>query len=72
VADEAWLQVDTVELMLQINAKNRGRLVVPSAASTDDIRAAALSTDAVQDALGTGTIRQVIVVPDRLVNVVVS
>jgi leucyl-tRNA synthetase len=72
VADEAWLQVDTVELMLQINAKNRGRLVVPSAASTDDIRAAALSTDAVQDALGTGTIRRVIVVPDRLVNVVVG
>ncbi|MGH3671854.1 MAG: leucine--tRNA ligase, partial [Pseudonocardiaceae bacterium] len=46
VADEAWLQVDTVELMLQINAKNRGRLLVPSAASEAEIRTAALDTDA--------------------------
>ncbi|PZS29089.1 MAG: leucine--tRNA ligase [Pseudonocardiales bacterium] len=72
VADEAWLHLDTVELALQINAKNRGKLVVASDAPEDAIKQAALDSDVVRAAQNGSTIRKVIVVPGRLVNVVVK
>ena len=72
VADEAWLHLDTVELALQINAKNRGKLVVASDAPEAAIKQAALDSDVVRAAQNGSTIRKVIVVPGRLVNVVVS
>ncbi|HEY6422237.1 MAG TPA: leucine--tRNA ligase [Pseudonocardiaceae bacterium] len=72
VADEAWLHLDTVELALQINAKNRGKLVVASDAPDDAVKQAALDSDVVRAAQDGSTIRKVIVVPGRLVNVVVK
>jgi leucyl-tRNA synthetase len=72
VADEVWLHLDTVELALQINAKNRGKLVVASDAPEDAIKQAALDSDVVRAAQNGSTIRKVIVVPGRLVNVVVK
>ncbi len=72
VADEAWLHLETVELALQINAKNRGKLVVASDAPEDAIKQAALDSDIVRAAQNGSTIRKVIVVPGRLVNVVVK
>ncbi|MDT7596485.1 MAG: leucyl-tRNA synthetase [Pseudonocardiales bacterium] len=72
VADEAWLHLDTVELALQINAKNRGKLVVAADAPEDAIKQAALDSDIVRAAQNGSTIRKVIVVPGRLVNVVVK
>ncbi|MDT7714414.1 MAG: leucyl-tRNA synthetase [Pseudonocardiales bacterium] len=72
IADETWLHLDTVELALQINAKNRGKLVVASDAPEDAIKQAALNSDIVRAAQNGSTIRKVIVVPGRLVNVVVK
>ncbi len=70
LADDAWLHRDMVELALQINSKNRGKLMVASDAPDDAIKQAALEADVVRAAQG--TIRKVIVVPGRLVNVVVA
>ena len=71
VVDPAALVQDEVELMLQINGKLRGSVVVPSGASKEAIEAAALACDTfVQFAAGVPA-KKVIVVPGRLVNVVI-
>ncbi|MGH3873687.1 MAG: leucine--tRNA ligase [Pseudonocardiaceae bacterium] len=72
VVDETWLQLDTIELALQINSKNRGKLVVASNTPEDAVKQAALDSDIVRAAQAGGTIRKIIVVPGRLVNVVVT
>ena len=48
----------------------RSRIVAPTGASDDELRALALADDKVLAALAGGTARKVIVVPGRLVNVV--
>ena len=67
--DDALLQ-DEIELMLQINGKLRGAVVVPSAASKDEIEAIVLANEMVQKQAGGSAIKRVVVVPGRLVNVV--
>ena len=77
VLDAAWPQVDEsalvqdeIELMLQINGKLRGSVLVSATASKEDIEQAALATDAfIKQAEGAAP-KKVIVVPGRLVNVV--
>ena len=70
-ADEAALQKDEVELMLQVGGKLRGSFTVPAGASKEAIEAAALASDAFVKFAGAGTQpKKVIIVPGRLVNVV--
>ena len=70
-ADEAALQKDEVELMLQVGGKLRGSFTVPAGASKEAIEAAALASEAFVKFAGAGTQpKKVIVVPGRLVNVV--
>ncbi|MDR1709793.1 MAG: leucine--tRNA ligase [Candidatus Accumulibacter sp.] len=69
--DEAALQQDEIELMLQVNGKLRGRLRVPAAADKAAIEAAALACEAAQKHLAAGAPKKVIVVPGRLVNLVI-
>ncbi|MFN7120925.1 MAG: leucine--tRNA ligase [Hydrogenophaga sp.] len=69
--DEAALQRDEIELMLQINGKLRGSLLVPANADKAAIEAAALASEAfVKQAAGAAP-KKVVVVPGRLVNVVI-
>ncbi|MGH3852245.1 MAG: leucine--tRNA ligase [Pseudonocardiaceae bacterium] len=69
-AQERYLAEDTVEYPIQINGKVRSRVVVPTSAGPDEVRAAALA-QVRSAALINGTEpRKVIVVPGRLVNVV--
>ncbi len=70
VADPALLVADTVEYPVQINGKVRGRMVVASDASNDEVQAAAMADDKVQAALAGATPKKVIVVPGRMVNIV--
>ncbi len=71
VVDPAALVQDEVELMLQINGKLRGSVVVPAGASKEAIEAAALASHTfVQFAAGAPA-KKVVVVPGRLVNIVV-
>jgi leucyl-tRNA synthetase len=69
--DESALLRDEVELMLQINGKLRGSVLVPASADKAAIEAAALASEAfIKQAHGAAP-KKVIVVPGRLINVVV-
>jgi leucyl-tRNA synthetase len=70
-ADEAALVQDEIELMLQINGKLRGSVVVPASADKAAIEAAALASEAFIKQANGAAPKKVIVVPGRLVNVVV-
>ncbi len=69
--DPAALVRDTVELIVQVNGKLRGRLAVPSTAGGEEIERLALAEPAVLRALGEAAVRKVILVPGRLINLVV-
>jgi len=69
--DESALELDTIELVVQVNGKLRGRIAVPADAGKDDIEAVALGDANVQRFVEGKDIRKVIVVPGRLVNIVV-
>ncbi len=68
--DEAALQQDEIELMLQVNGKLRGSLVVAAGASKEAIEQAALVCEAFTSFAKGAAAKKVIVVPGRLVNVV--
>jgi leucyl-tRNA synthetase len=68
--DEAMLKRDTVELVLQVNGKVRDRVQVPAGLSEDELVIHARASEKVQAHLK-GAERRVIVVPDKLVNIVV-
>ncbi len=70
--DPALLVEDTLELPVQVNGKLRGRITVPATATEEELKAAALACDKVKPFLEGKTIRKIIVVPKRLVNIVVS
>jgi len=69
--DEAALQQDEIELMLQVNGKLRGSLTVPAGADKADIEAAALASEAFVRAANGAAPKKVILVPGRLINIVV-
>ncbi len=69
--EEAALAQDAVELMLQVNGKLRGAVIVPASADRVEIEAAALASPDFER-FGEGrAVKRVIIVPGRLVNVVV-
>jgi leucyl-tRNA synthetase len=70
--NEEALKRDEIELVVQVNGKVRDKIKVASSASNDDIEAAAMASSNVQKWLEGKTIRKVIVVPGRLVNIAVS
>jgi leucyl-tRNA synthetase len=71
VADDSQLERDTIELVLQVNGKVRDRLEVPAGLSEDELREHALASERVRSYLNGNEPRKVIVVRDKLVNVVV-
>ena len=77
VAEAAWPQVerdllveDTLTLPVQINGKKRAEVTVPRDAANADIEAAVLALDAVKKVLDGKAPKKVIIVPQRIVNVV--
>jgi len=68
--DPSKLRDDSVELPVQIQGKVRARIVVAADADESTIRAAAMADDKVVAALSGKTVRKVIVVPGRMVNIV--
>jgi leucyl-tRNA synthetase len=78
VIDVSWptpdaqaLTQDAVELVVQVNGKLRGRVSVPTGASEEQAKAAALADENVQKWVEGKALRKVIVVPGKLVNIVV-
>ncbi|TDJ75078.1 leucine--tRNA ligase [Pseudomonas putida] len=72
VVDESALVQDTVTLVVQVNGKLRGQVEMPAAASREEIEAAARSNENVLRFIDGLTIRKVIVVPGKLVNIVAN
>jgi len=68
--DETALQQDEIELVLQVNGKLRGKLLVAATASREEIEAAACASEETQRYTEGRPIKKVVVVPGRLVNVV--
>ncbi|HEY6031536.1 MAG TPA: class I tRNA ligase family protein, partial [Gaiellaceae bacterium] len=71
VADDALVEHETVELVLQVNGKVRDRVQVPAGLTEDELVAHARASERVRGFLNGGEPRKVIVVPDKLVNFVV-
>jgi leucyl-tRNA synthetase len=69
--DPAALETATVDIVVQVNGKLRGRVSVAVDADEATIRAAALADAHVQKFVGAAAVRKVIVVRGKLVNVVV-
>jgi leucyl-tRNA synthetase len=69
--DETALARNEIELVLQVNGKLRGKLVVPATADQAAIEAAAREAPEVARHGSGAAVRKVVVVPGRLVNVVV-
>jgi len=69
--DAAALEQDEVELVVQVNGKLRGNIRVAKTAGKDAIEAAAIANEQVQRFVAGKTVKKIVVVPGRLVNVVV-
>tara|TARA_R110002126_G_scaffold13118_7_gene57310 strand:+ start:219210 stop:221783 length:2574 start_codon:yes stop_codon:yes gene_type:complete len=72
VTDESLIVEDTVNIAVQVNGKLRATIKLPKDIEKSDAEEQALSEPAVRRALEGKTIRKVIVVPGRVVNVVVG
>jgi leucyl-tRNA synthetase len=70
--DERLLIEDEVEIVIQINGKLRDRIKMPIAATEGELKTAALASPNIQARVAGKTVRNVIVVPRKLVNVVVT
>jgi leucyl-tRNA synthetase len=68
--DPALLTDDTVTIAVQVNGKRRDELRIARDAAKEDIEAAALKLDNVVRAIGGRQIKKVVIVPQRIVNVV--
>ncbi len=68
--DETALSRDELEIVVQVNGKVRGKVKVPASADNAEIESLAMSQENVQRFLTDKTIRKVIVVPQKLVNIV--
>jgi len=71
-ADPDMLSEDTVILPLQVNGKRRGEISVPVDISKEDAEALALADPAIIRSIDGLTVRKVIVVPGRIINIVAS
>ena len=70
--DESALVQDSLVLVIQVNGKLRGQIEMPASASREEVEAAARCNENVLRFTEGLTIRKVIVVPGKLVNIVAS
>ncbi len=70
--DPAQLVEDTVEIIFQVNGKVRGKATVARDIDQDGMIAAAKADDNVQKFIADKTIRKVIAIPGKFVNIVVG
>jgi leucyl-tRNA synthetase len=70
--DETLLVEDEVEIVIQINGKLRDLIKMPIVATEEELKTVALSNPKIQDRIAGKTVRKVIVVPKKLVNIVVA
>jgi leucyl-tRNA synthetase len=69
--DEQLLAEDEIEIVLQVNGKVRDRVKLPIHTAEAELKTAALDNPKIQALIAGKTVRNVIVVPQKLVNIVV-
>jgi leucyl-tRNA synthetase len=70
--DESKLVEDEVEIVVQLNGKVKAKLLVPASASKEQMEEIALSDESVKEQIEGKTVRKVIAVPGKLVNIVAN
>ena len=70
--DETYLVEDEIEIVVQVNGKLRDRITIAKDAPDEEVEKLALDRDKVKEHTEGKTVRKVIVVPGRLVNVVAN
>jgi leucyl-tRNA synthetase len=70
--DPAALVEDEAEVVLQVNGKKRGTLTLPKGLAKEQLEKLSLANPKVQEFTAGLTIRKIVVVPDKLVNVVAN
>jgi len=68
--DPAALRQETVTYVVQVNGKVRGKIEVPTGAAAQAVEQSALANDNVQRFIAGAAVRKVVVVPNKLVNIV--
>ncbi|HJM75825.1 MAG TPA: class I tRNA ligase family protein, partial [Dehalococcoidia bacterium] len=71
-ADADLARSEAIELAVQVNGKVRARLQVPAGSDEDAVRELAEADASVAQHIADKTVRRVIFVPDRLLNIVVG
>jgi leucyl-tRNA synthetase len=71
-ADACYVARETFDLVIQINSKIRARVCVPAGTAAEELRQIALSNQRVKELLGDKHLQQVIVIPNKLVNIVIK
>jgi leucyl-tRNA synthetase len=71
-ADPALLAKDEIVLGVQVNGKRRAEITVPASADNQTVEHAALSDDGVKRHIDGKTVRKIVVVPGRVVNIVAN
>lgn len=70
--DEAKLVDNEVEIVVQVNGKVKAKLMVPTGATKEALEGIAMEDDRVKEQIGGKTVRKVITVPGKLVNIVAN
>ena len=70
--DEAWLKEDSVTMAVSFNGKARYNITVPVDMAREDVEKTALEAEGAAKWLDGKTVRKIIVVPGKIVNIVVS
>ncbi|MGY3724015.1 leucyl-tRNA synthetase [Granulicatella balaenopterae] len=70
--DEAMLVEDEIEVIFQVNGKIKARVMVPADATKEELETIAKENEAVKATIDGKTIRKVIAVPGKLVNIVAN
>jgi len=69
--DERFLVEDEVEIVIQVNGKVRDRMKMSIPATEEETKAAALANPKIQKFIAGKTIRKIVVIPRKLVNIVI-
>jgi leucyl-tRNA synthetase len=72
VYDETELVEDEIEVIFQVNGKLKARVNVPNNATKEELEALAYENEQVKSAIEGKTVRKVIAVPNKLVNIVAN
>jgi leucyl-tRNA synthetase len=71
IMDESALVQDSLDYMIQVNGKLRSKVTVSASASKAEIETVALADEHIRNFIGEQPIKKVIIVPNKLVNIVV-